>query len=259
MGLITPIFIGDKEKIALYAKEAAIELDINSIVHTASVQESAATAVKLIREGHADLLMKGMLTTKSLLVEVLNEERAISSGNLLSHLALFESPYYHKIIALSDAALNIAPNEEEKIQIVQNAVKGLNHLGLVCPKVALLAAIEKVNPKMQATVDAAHMVEIHAKSKIAECYLEGPLALDLAVSTEAATHKGIRSIVCGDADLLIVPEITSGNVLYKSFTCMGGAKTAGVILGASAPIILTSRADSEESKLYSIALAMNLN
>lgn len=259
LGLITPIFIGNEPEIVSLTNKEKIKISPNSVIHCSTPQESAARAVDLIKKGQADMLMKGMITTKTLLVEVLHQENGISVGNLLSHLAIFESPYYHKVFGLTDAAMNIYPDINDKILIIKNAVNALVQLGIQTPKVALLAAIEKVNPKMQATLDAARLVEIHNQSKIADCFLQGPLALDLAVSHEAAKHKGISGNVCGDADLLVVPEITSGNVLYKSFTCLGGANIAGVILGADVPIILTSRADSEESKLYSIALAINLS
>jgi phosphate butyryltransferase len=258
LGLITPIFIGNEKEITALSKLENINLSSETVIHADTPQESAAIAVELVKKGDADMLMKGMITTKALLIEVIHQEKGISSKSLLSHLALFESPYYHKVFGLTDAAMNIAPDEQERIKIIRNAVNALIKLGISSPKVALLAAIERVNPKMQATVDAARLVELHQKSKVADCFLEGPLALDLAVSSEAAAHKGITGNVCGDADLLVVPEITSGNVLYKSFTCLGGAKTAGVVIGADAPIILTSRADSEESKFYSIALALNL-
>jgi phosphate butyryltransferase len=258
LGLIAPIFIGEKQQITAICKEENISVDSNSIINAESTQEAAAIAVKLVKSGEADMLMKGLITTKSLLIEVVHKQNGISSKSLLSHLALFESPYYHKVFGLTDAAMNIAPDQEEKIKILRNSVNALQKLGVKKPKVALLAAIEKVNPKMQATVDAAKIVSIHNLTPIAECIIEGPLALDLAVSKDAAEHKGVPGEVCGDADLLVVPEIHCGNVLYKSLTCLGGARTAGVILGADVPIILTSRADSEESKLYSIALALNL-
>jgi phosphate butyryltransferase len=258
LGLIAPIFIGNEKEIKSLAEQEKFELNPSSIIPANSAQESAMVAVELVKNGQADILMKGMITTKSLLIEVLHEERGISSKNLLSHLALFESPFYHKVFGLTDAAMNISPDENEKKLIIRNAVNAMIQLGIVSPKVALLAAIEKVNPKMVATIDAARLVEMHNQSKIADCFLEGPLALDLAVSSESAKHKGITGTVCGDVDLMVVPEITCGNVLYKSFTCLGGAKTAGVVLGANVPIILTSRSDSEESKLFSVALGINL-
>jgi phosphate butyryltransferase len=259
LGLISPVLIGNKEQINTLAHRENILIDSDSIIATRSDQESAFKAVELIRNGKADMLMKGMVATKTLLVEVLQTETGISYEGLLSHLALFESPYYHKVFGLTDAAINIAPTCEEKIQIIRNATNCFIQLGVPFPKVALLAAIEKVNPKMQATVDAAWLVDRHNEKKIADCRLEGPMALDLAISAEASSHKKFSGEVPGDADILVVPEITCGNVIYKTLTCLGGAKTAGVVVGAKAPIILTSRADSEESKLVSIALAMNLS
>jgi phosphate butyryltransferase len=258
-GLVEPILIGNKNLINELAKQENIPISKYSIIDTKSTQESASKAVELIRDGHADLLMKGMLSTKTLLVEVLNKDTGIAAQNLLNHMALFESPYYHKVFAVTDAAMNVAPDKIEKVAIIQNTVNAFIKIGVKLPKVALLTAVEKVNPKMLDTVEAAAIVEQHYESRIADCIIEGPMALDLAVSKVAAEHKHFIGNVPGDADILVVPEITSGNILYKSLTCLGGAKTAGVVIGAKVPIILTSRADSDESKLYSIALAIELS
>jgi phosphate butyryltransferase len=258
LGLITPIFIGNKENIRILLAQEELLLEDEAIIETVSDQESASVAINLVREKQADMLMKGLLPTKIFMLEVFHNSYGLARGNLLSHLALFESPFYQKVIGVTDAALNVSPDFHDKIKIIQNAVNVFEQLGIKMPKVALLAAVEKVNPKMQATLDAARIVEMHNESKIAPCYLEGPMALDLAISSEAAEHKRYTSTVSGDVDILIMPEITSGNVLYKSLTYLGGARTAGLIIGAKCPIILTSRADDEDSKLYSIALALNL-
>jgi phosphate butyryltransferase len=168
---------------------------------------------------------------------------------------LFETPNYHKLIAVTDAAMNVAPELSEKIHIVNNAVELFNRLGISKPKVAILSAVELVNPKMQATIDAALLKVMNNRGQIKNCIIDGPLALDNAISKEAAAHKGIISDVAGDADILVTHDINTGNVLYKSLNFMGGAVSAAVIMGAQAPIVLTSRADSEISKKLSIALA----
>ena len=198
--------------------------------------------------------MKGHVGTATLLRSILNDERGLKSGSLLSHFAFFEIPEYHKLIALTDVAMNIAPTLKEKVGIISNAVKYMHKIGYKNPKVAVLGAVELINEKMPATIDAAILSKMAQRKQIPGCIIDGPLAFDIALSKESAEHKGIISDVAGDADLLMLPNIEAGNVLYKSFAFTGG-KLAAVILGASAPIVLTSRSDSEESKLNSIVLA----
>ncbi len=259
LGLLTPIFIGDKEKISELISKEGLDLPMDEIYHASNKLESARLSVEFIRKGKADIIMKGLLSTKIFIKEILNKETGITAEGSLSHVGLFESPYYPKLFGLTDAAINISPDIETKKEIIRNAVKTFRSLGVDNPRVALLAAIEKINPKMQATVDAAKLIEMHQRESIAECILEGPLALDIAISDIAAKHKGIKSMIAGFVDILVVPEITVGNVLYKSLTYLGGAKAAGVLIGAQAPVVVTSRSDSEESKLFSIALAYNLS
>jgi phosphate butyryltransferase len=199
--------------------------------------------------------MKGKVGTSSLLKAVLNKDWGLRTGNLLSHFALFEVKTYHKLIAVADVAMNIAPNLQEKIAIVNNSVSCLNRLGVSMPKVAVLGAVEMVNENMEATLHAALLSKMNQRDQIKNCIIDGPLAFDNAVSFESARHKGIMSDVAGDTDLLLMPDIEVGNVLYKSLVFFAKAKVAGVILGASAPIVLTSRSDSEEAKYYSIILA----
>lgn len=199
--------------------------------------------------------MKGMIPTGVLMKAVLDKGNGLMSGSLLSHIAFFESPYYHKLICITDAALNIAPDLQEKAGIINNAVNALHRLGIALPKVGILAAVETVNPKMEATTHAAMLVAMQKRNQIRGCLIDGPLALDNAVSAEAAHHKGIESDVAGDADILLAPDITSGNILYKSLIFLGGAVTAAMIVGASVPVVLTSRSDSDKSKFLSIALA----
>lgn len=255
LGLIAPVFIGNQPIIEKLLSTETSDLNGVQIINTASQPDSAKVAVDMILKKEAAFLMKGMVSTKDLLGEVVHKKKGIAGQTLLSHLALFEIPNYPKLLALTDAAMNIAPDRSEKMLIIRNAVQALNKLGLDRPGVALLAAIEKVNPKIAATVDAQSIMDEHMKTPLGDCDIQGPLSLDGAISRHASELKGMKGKVAGQADLLVVPELNAGNILYKSMIYFGGAETAGVILGAESPIILTSRADSEKSKLYSIALA----
>ena len=200
--------------------------------------------------------MKGNVGTATLLKGVLNKEWGLRKNELLSHIALFEVPaYHHKLIALSDVAMNIAPDLNAKVNIIRNSIEFLNKLGINEPKIAVLGAVELVNDMMPATMDAALLSKMADRGQIPNCLIDGPLAFDNAISAASAKHKGIRSNVAGEADMLLLPDIEAGNVLYKSFVFFANAKVASLILGASAPIVLTSRSDSEESKLDSIILA----
>ncbi len=257
--LIIPVLVGGKTKIEKIA--SAIDLDISTfdIHEEATPKEAALTAVRIIHSGEADILMKGMVTTAHLLKAALNKDFGLKSSTTLSHLAIFELHHYHKLLGISDAAMNIAPSKEEKVAIVNNAVAIFNDLGYTLPKVAALAPLEIVNPKIASTTDAAFLSAMNKKGQIKNCLVEGPYALDIAVSKEAARHKKIDHPVAGDADILITPELNSGNILYKSLAFLGGGISASIIAGARVPIVLTSRSDSEMSKLYSIALASALN
>ncbi len=218
-------------------------------------KDACRAAVRAVKNGDAEMLMKGKVGTADLLKEVLNKDADLLKGSLLSHVGLFESPFYHKIFALTDAAMNITPSLEEKTSIVKNSVSLFHSLGVELPKVAILCAVETVNPKMTATMDAAALCKMQERGQIPDCIIDGPLAMDNAISAEAAADKGINSEVAGDADILIVPDINSGNMIYKTLSFLGNAQSAGVIMGAKVPIILTSRADSENSKFNSIMLA----
>lgn len=258
MGLVTPFLIGDKSKIKLIVKKESFKLPDSQIIHANSEIEAAQIAIKLIKDKKADMIMKGLISTKLLLHEVIKDNNYLADNKLLSHLAIFESPFYHKPFGLTDAALNISPDINEKISIIRNSVKAFHKLGIVIPKVAILAAVENVNTKIQATLDAEILVKKNKENEVNGCLIEGPLALDLAISKEAALIKNIKNDVAGDADILIAPDLNSGNILYKSLSYLGNAKLAGVVLGASFPIILTSRADTDDNKLLSIALAISL-
>ncbi len=258
-GIIEAVLIGNAEKIKAIASKKSFDISKMHIIDESDVDKAAALAVKLVRDKEADILMKGNLNTANLLKAVLNKEWGLRSGELLSHLALFQVPAYHKIIALTDAAMNIAPDFAGKVAIIKNAVDYLSKLGINNPKVAILAAVETINEGMPATMDAAALTKMGERGQIKNCIIDGPLAFDNAVDKHSAEHKGIISKVAGDADLLVGPDIEANNVLYKSFIFFAKAQCAAVIVGATAPIVLTSRADTEETKLNSIALAAAVN
>ncbi len=254
-GFIEPILVGDKEEIQKLAEENGFDISGLRIVHEPDTVMAVEIAVRMVRSNQADILMKGKVGTSTLLKGVLNKEWGLRSGALLSHFAIFEVEAYHKLIAVTDVAMNIAPNLQEKIAIVNNSVACLNRLGVQQPKVAVLGAVEMVSENMQATLDAALLSKMNQRDQIKNCIIDGPLAFDNAISLESAIHKGIRSDVAGDTDLLLMPDIEVGNVLYKSMVFFAHAGVAGVILGAAAPIVLTSRSDSDQAKYYSILLA----
>lgn len=254
-GIIEPILVGDKEELLRLAAENSFDLSDILMVHEPDNTQATEIAVKMVRSGQADFLMKGKVGTSTLLKAVLNKEWGLRSGSLLSHIAFFEVKNYHKIIAVTDVAMNIEPNLQDKIAILNNSVRCLNKLGYEQPKVAILGAVEKVNENMRATLDAALMSKMNQRDQIENCLVDGPLAFDNAVSLESAVHKGIKSEIAGDTDLLLMPDIEVGNVLYKSLVFFADAKVAAVILGATAPIVLTSRSDSDEAKYDSIMLA----
>lgn len=248
---------GNETEIKSLLTKHGIEKDDQITIHHANTKERAAElAVKSVSSRDSDILMKGNIPTSTILKAVLNKEYGLRTGSVLSHVAAFEIPGYEKLIFVTDAAMNIAPDVTEKAQIVQNAVNVANSIGVSTPKVAPLAAVEVVNPNMQATLDAAILSQMQSRGQIRDCIVDGPLALDNAVSLEAAHHKGISGEVAGQADILLVPTIEVGNVLYKSLIYFARAKVGAMIAGAKAPIVLTSRADSAESKLYSLALAV---
>jgi phosphate butyryltransferase len=253
--IIEPIFIGDKEEIQNICSELGYNITGLRIIHEPEIDKSVEMAVKMLSSKQADILMKGKVGTSSLLKCVLNKEWGLRTGNLLSHIALFEVDTYHKLIAVTDVAMNIAPNLKDKISIVNNSVSFLNRLGYVMPKVAVLGAVEMVNENMEATLDAALLSKMNQREQIRNCIIDGPLAFDNAVSLESAQLKGIKSEVAGDTDLLLMPDIEVGNVLYKSLVFFAKAKVASIILGAQVPIVLTSRSDSEQAKYDSILLS----
>jgi phosphate butyryltransferase len=253
--IIEPIFIGDTEGIQTLCNENGYDITGLRIIHEPEIDKSVEMAVRMLSSKQGDILMKGKVGTSSLLKCVLNKEWGLRTGNLLSHIALFEVDTYHKLIAVTDVAMNIAPNLKDKISIVNNSVSFLNRLGYVMPKVAVLGAVEMVNENMEATLHAALLSKMNQREQIRNCIIDGPLAFDNAVSLESAQHKGIKSEVAGDTDLLLMPDIEVGNVLYKSLVFFAKAKVASIILGAQVPIVLTSRSDSEQAKYDSILLS----
>jgi phosphate butyryltransferase len=231
-----------------------------SILDIHDEKEAVHKAIQLIHDGKANVLMKGLCSTATLMKAVLDKEFGLRDTNLLSHLAVFEIGTYHKLILMSDAALNILPSLEEKVGITQNAISIAHRLNIDTPKVAILTAVEKVNPeKMPATVDAAIITKMAESRQIKGAYVDGPLALDNAFSKRSCEIKGIKSKVGGDADIAIVPNIEAGNIFYKLMSYLAGAKTAGIIVGTKVPIILTSRSDSDETKYLSIATAVRVS
>ncbi|HLN55923.1 MAG TPA: bifunctional enoyl-CoA hydratase/phosphate acetyltransferase [Bacteroidales bacterium] len=253
--IIEPILIGDKTGIESICEASNYDVSNLTIINEPDPDKATEAAVRLTSSKEADILMKGKIGTSTLLKGVLNKEWGLRTGNLLSHIALFEVETYHKVIAVTDVAMNIAPNLQEKIAIVNNSVSCLLRLGYIMPKVAVLGAVEMVNENMEATLHAALLSKMNQRDQIKNCIIDGPLAFDNAVSLESARHKGIRSEVAGDTDLLLMPDIEVGNVLYKSLVFFARANVASIILGAAVPIVLTSRSDSEKAKYDSILLA----
>ncbi len=252
--IIKPILVGDKNKILKIAERKDLDIKNTEIIDIKDDKAAVIESVKIIKSGKGDILMKGYTSTATLLKAILNDEYGLKNSPLLSHFALFELPNYHKLVGITDVAMNIAPSLKEKAGIISNAVKYMYKIGYTKPKVAVIAAVELVNEKMQATIDAAILSKMEQRKQMPDCIIDGPLAFDNAISKESAEHKGIVSEVAGDTDLLLMPNIEAGNVLYKSLA-FNEAKLAAVILGASVPVVLTSRSDTEETKLNSIILA----
>jgi len=256
LGLIRPILVGPSSRIKAVAKSAGVNLGKTEIFDTAHSVESAVRAVLLVREGKAELLMKGSLHTDELMSAIVSREGGLRTGRRISHVFVMDVPTYHKILIVTDAAINIAPTLEDKVDICQNAIDLCILLGLEKPKVAILAAVETVNSKMQATLDAAALCKMAERGQILGGILDGPLAFDNAISKEAANTKGIRSEVAGDPDILIAPDLEAGNILAKQLSFLANADSAGLVLGAKVPVILTSRADSVRSRIASCGVAM---
>ena len=253
------ILFDDEEEIhALLKRDFPLLLATEKVKihHSVDATEAAVQSVKAVSVGHAHVVMKGNLETSIILRAVLNSEYGLRTGKILSHVAAFEVPGYNRLLFITDAAMNIAPDLEEKAQIIPNAIAAAHACGVQKPLVAPLAAIETINPAMVSTTDAASLFMMNKRGQITGCLVDGPLALDNAVSIQAAEQKGITGNAAGKADILLVPDIEAGNILYKSLMYFANAKVGSIIQGAKAPIVLTSRADSAETKVYSLALAI---
>lgn len=258
LGLADALLIGDGEEIRASAARAGVALSGMEIMPCADPVVCCAEAVRLVREGVAHAVMKGIVPTAATLRAVLNSDTGLKQSELLSYVSVFELPGIDRLIYVSDSALNMYPDVQAKKHIIQNAVSVAAALGNPCPVVACLCAVENVNPKMPPTLDAAALVEMNRAGEITNCVVTGPLALDNCLYREAALHKGIKDPNAGRTDILLAPEIETGNALHKAFSIVMQAPAAGVLVGASAPVIVTSRVDSEQTKLHSIALAMRM-
>ncbi len=255
-GLIVPILVGPADKIRQTAASAGLELGNLQIEDAPNSIAAAARAVALVREGRAEILMKGSLHTDELMSAIVSREGGLRTGRRISHVFVMDVPTYHKVLVVTDAAINIAPALEDKVDIVQNAIDLCLSLGLERPKVAILAAVETVNSKMPATLDAAALCKMAERGQIKNGMLDGPLAFDNAISKQAAQTKGIRSEVAGDPDILLAPDLEAGNILAKQLSFLANADSAGLVLGARVPVILTSRADSVRARIASCAVAV---
>jgi phosphate acetyltransferase len=255
-GLIAPILVGPAKKIAEIAAQGGLSLGTTRVVDAPHSQAAAAKAVELVRTGEAELLMKGSLHTDELLSAVVARDTGLRTGRRISHVFIMDVPTYHKVLVITDAAINIAPVLEDKVDICQNAIDLCVLLGVDRPKVAVLAAVETVNSKMQATLDAAALCKMAERGQIRLGLIDGPLAFDNAISREAARIKGITSQVAGDPDILLAPDLEAGNILAKQLSFLARADSAGLVLGARVPIILTSRADSVRARIASCGVAM---
>ena len=254
-GIADSILVGDKEKIEAVASEMNMDLTGFEIIDEPDVAQAALTAVKLVHDKKADILLKGLLDTKLFLKSVLNKECGLRKGKMMSHVCVFEIEGIDRLLFFTDVAFNTYPSLEDKVTIINNAVEIAQACGIETPKVAPICAVEVVNPKMPPTVDAAALTEMNEKGEIKDCVVYGPLSMDLAIDPEAAKHKGVSNPVAGHADILLFPNIDAGNITYKILVRTAKVKNGNLLIGTSAPVILTSRSDDFETKINSIALA----
>ena len=255
-GLARSILVGDAARIQEIARAEKVDISALAVVDKPEPVEAALTAAQLVGRGEADILMKGRIDTAHLMRAGLDKDAGLRTGRLLSHVAVFEMPGYHRLILLTDAGVVVAPTLEEKVELIQNAVDVAHALNIALPRVAVLAATEVVNLKIRATVEAAILSKMAERQQITGCLVDGPLAVDTAMSTEAARLKGLTSPVAGRADVLIVPDIEAGNLLGKAMNYFAGGTLAGVVVGARSPFVVVSRSDPEVSKHVSMALAI---
>lgn len=254
-GIVRPVLVGDKVVIQKIMEKIGLEIDPSDIYDVPDPDEAAKKAVELIHEDKGDFIMKGKMETAQVLRPVVNKETGLGTGRVMSHFVFFELPYYHKLLVITDGGVMTYPNLEQKKQIIENAVDTLKALGYENPKVAVVAAVEKVNPKMPETVDADALKQMNIEGEIKDCIVEGPISLDIALEKEAAEIKGFVSPVAGDADAVIVPNIQAGNLLGKAVTIIAKGSMAGFVVGAQVPVVFTSRSSSAREKFLSIVLA----
>ncbi|UCB52265.1 MAG: bifunctional enoyl-CoA hydratase/phosphate acetyltransferase [Candidatus Zixiibacteriota bacterium] len=257
-GIISPLLVGDQAKLTELCGKKNLDLTEVEIVHAPDPTLAAKAAVEAVKQGKAEMLMKGKVNTSTLLKAVLDKESGLRTGAFLSHVAVIEVESYPKLMLVTDGGMNIRPDIKQKAEIIDNAVEVAKRLGVERPKVSCLAAVELVNPDMQETVDAAGLVKMAERGDIKDVIMDGPIAFDAAINREAARTKGIISPVAGDSDIFLVPDIASGNIFVKSLIYLAGAKVGGLVVGAGAPIVLLSRSDSAQTKLYSIALGAKI-
>jgi phosphate acetyltransferase len=258
-GIIKPTLVGPEDQLQALAKKIDVDISSYLITDAATEEEAAQISVAMCREGQAQAMMKGSLHTDELMRAVIARDTGLRTSRRISHVFVMDTPAYPRTLMITDAAINIEPDLEDKIHIVQNAIDLAHALGISEPKVALLSAIETVNPRIKSTLDAAALCKMADRGQITGGVLDGPLAFDTAVSAKAAQIKGFVSQVTGQADILVVPDLESGNMLAKQLEYLGGAQLAGIVLGAKVPVILTSRADSAATRLTSCAVAMLLH
>lgn len=254
-GIAEFVLVGDKSKIQIIAEKTNVNLQGIAIIHEVDDSKAANQAVAMVSGGHADVLMKGYINTADLLRAVLDKDRGLRTGRILSHVAVYELPGFQRLIMVTDGGMNVAPTLPQKADIIRNSVQLAKVLGISPAKVAVLAAVESVNPDMPVTLEAAALSKMAERGQIRGAIVDGPLALDIAISRDAAEHKGIQSPVAGLADILVVPDIEAGNIFGKALLYFGHGRIAGVIMGAARPIIVTSRSDTPETKILSMALS----
>jgi len=258
-GYANPILIGDKEKILKLADEVEVDVSRMSIIKEADDIQSARLAVNMVNSGEADVLMKGHIMTGDLMKVVMDKEKGLRTNRIISHVGIFEVRDYPKLLFVTDAGINISPDLKQKAEIIQNAVHVAHRLGIDKPKVAVLSAVEVVNPSIQSTIDAATLAKMAQRGQITGCTVDGPLSMDNAINPDAALHKHIESDVAGDADILVAPNIESANILLKSLVFLFKAGSCATITGARVPLVVTSRAEDSKSKYYSILLALAMS
>ncbi|MBO8152940.1 MAG: phosphate butyryltransferase [Candidatus Marinimicrobia bacterium] len=255
-GMIDAVLVGDSENIKKLLDDVRLDIDRKNIIHATDPVEAGYLSVQAIKDGAADILMKGRIPTPDLMKAVLDKEKGLRKGKLLSHVAVAEAPNYDRLLMVSDGGINIRPDVEKKIQIIKNAIVLAKSLGIAHPKIGILCPIERVNPKIPETVDAAELVRLAEKGEFGDVSLEGPTAMDVILSEEAAAKKGIESKIAGKTDIIIVHDVTTGNAILKTLIWLVGAKVGGVVLGAKVPIVLLSRSDTKKEKMLSMLLSI---